>query len=116
MTKNKNSGGTFLAAALLGGALGTVFGILIAPKTGRETRRLVKKSVEALPELAEDVADSVQFQAHRLSDSARRNWDSTLLRLKEAIAAGVEASQEEADQLQRREEISMESNSVNNRQ
>jgi gas vesicle protein len=88
--------GTFWGGLLLGAAIGTVTGILIAPRAGRETRQILKKSADALPELAEDLSSSVQLQADRLSESALRNWEATLVRLREAIAAGLEASQHEA--------------------
>lgn len=90
----KKSGG-FLGGILIGGAVGAVAGLLIAPKTGRETRRLLRKSADALPELAEDLATSVQIHAHRLSGSALNNWDGTLARLKTAVAAGVDAGLQE---------------------
>lgn len=88
--------GTFVGGLLVGGALGTVLGLLVAPRTGRETRQILKKSADALPELAEDLSASVQMQTDRLSESALRNWEETLIRLREAVAAGVEASQMEA--------------------
>lgn len=88
-----NNGSSFIGGLLVGTAIGTLAGLLIAPRPGRETRQLLKKSADALPELAEDLSTSVQLQADRLSESALRNWDSTLTRLREAIAAGVEASQ-----------------------
>ncbi len=84
-----------MSGLLLGSAIGTVTGLLIAPRTGRDTRQLLKKSADALPDLAEDLSTSVQLQADRLSESALRNWDGTLARLREAIAAGIEASQRE---------------------
>lgn len=90
---------TFVGGVLVGSTVGTLFGLLIAPRTGKETRLILKKSVDALPELAEDLSTSVQLQADRLSESALRNWDGTLARLKEAIAAGIEASQLEAKEL-----------------
>lgn len=93
--------GSFLGGMLLGSAVGTVVGLLIAPRSGKETRHLLKKSADALPELAEDLSTSVQLQADRLSESALRNWDETLIRLKEAIAAGLEASQQERQALSR---------------
>jgi gas vesicle protein len=91
---NNNNSSVFLAGAIFGGLLGTLTGILIAPRSGRDTRRLLKKSADALPEIAEDLSTTVQLQADRFSESARRNWQDTLDRLKETIAAGVEASQE----------------------
>lgn len=92
---SKKSARAFISGLLLGSAIGTVTGLLIAPRTGRDTRQLLKKSADALPELAEDLSTSVQLQADRLSESALRNWDGTLARLREAIAAGIEASQRE---------------------
>lgn len=93
---SKSSGGSFISGLLIGTAIGIVTGLLVAPRQGRETRQMLKKSAEALPELAEDLSSSVQLQADRLSESALRNWDETLFRLKQAIAAGIEASQRES--------------------
>ena len=98
---SNNRSGSFLGGMIIGAALGTVAGILMAPRTGRETRQLIKKSADALPELAEDLSTSVQLQADRLSESALRNWDGTLGRLREAIAAGLEATQREHQLLNR---------------
>lgn len=98
---SENRSGSFIFGLLLGAAAGTITGILVAPRPGKETRKLLKKSADALPELAEDLSTSVQIQADRLSESALRNWDETLLRLKEAIAAGIEASQRERQILKR---------------
>ncbi|XGV96844.1 MAG: YtxH domain-containing protein [Leptolyngbya sp. BL-A-14] len=91
---SNNRSGAFLGGLLVGSAIGALTGILLAPRAGRETRQFLKKSADALPELAEDLSSSVQLQADRLSESALRNWDGTLVRLREAIAAGFEASQE----------------------
>jgi gas vesicle protein len=107
MSENRSgSSGSFIGGMLLGAALGTITGLLLAPRTGKETRHLLKKSAEALPELAEDLSSSVQLQADRLSESALRNWDSTLMRLKEAIAAGVEATAKEQQNIQQQETTS----------
>lgn len=104
MSENRSgSSGSFIGGMLLGAALGTITGLLLAPRTGKETRHLLKKSAAALPELAEDLSSSVQMQADRLSESALHNWDSTLTRLKEAIAAGVEATAKEQQNIQRQE-------------
>lgn len=96
---SNNRSGLFVGGLLVGAALGTITGLLAAPRSGRETRNLLRKSADALPELAEDLSFSLQLQADRLSESALRNWDETLLRLGDAIAAGIEASQQERQQL-----------------
>lgn len=86
-----------LGGMIIGAALGAIAGILAAPRPGKDTRRILKKSADALPELAEDLATSVQFQADRLSETALGNWDQTLGRLREAVVAGQAASRREWD-------------------
>ncbi len=101
MSDHKSGG--LLNGILIGTALGAIAGVLATPRTGKETRRVLRKSADALPELAEDLATSVQFQADRLSANALGNWEETLERLREAIAAGQVASRQE---WQRQAEIS----------
>lgn len=98
---SNNRSGVFFGGLMLGATIGALTGLLVAPRSGRETRHLLKKSADALPDLAEDLSTSVQLQADRLSASALRNWDETLDRLREAIAAGIDASQREAQALKR---------------
>lgn len=101
MSDNRSgSTGSFIGGLIVGAVIGTVAGLLVAPKSGRETRQIIKKSAQALPELAEDLSSSVQLQADRLSETALRNWDGTLNRLREAIAAGLDASQRTRQELQ----------------
>jgi len=95
----ENRTGAFIGGLLLGTAVGTVIGLLLAPRSGRETRRLLKKSAEALPEVAEDVTSSLQYQSEKLFDSAQRSLDEALLRLQQAVAVGREAM------LQKRQEL-----------
>jgi gas vesicle protein len=107
----KNAGGSLFVGILIGSLVGTVTGLLLAPRSGRETRRILKKSADALPELVEDLATTLQLQTDNLSESAQRNWQGTLDRLREAIAAGVEASQIEMVETH---EISSNSKAVDN--
>ncbi|MGB5594217.1 MAG: YtxH domain-containing protein [Crocosphaera sp.] len=113
MSKN-NNGGLFVAGVIIGGMFGTVTGILMAPRSGRETRRIIKKSANALPDMAEDLSTTVQLQADRLSESAQKNWGDTLTRLKEAIAAGIEATQTEIPDSSSPRDITADTNSSNN--
>ncbi|MEH1845169.1 MAG: YtxH domain-containing protein [Nostoc sp.] len=102
---SNNRSGIFIGGLMLGATIGALTGLLVAPRTGRETRKILKKSANAIPELAEDLSTSVQIQADRLSASALRNWDETLDRLREAIAAGVDATHKESQILKRQTSV-----------
>lgn len=91
--------GAFLGGLLLGSTVGALAGLLMAPRTGRETRQILKKSADALPELVEDLSASLSLHADHLSDTALQNWEHTLHRLRVAIAAGQAASQAEYETL-----------------
>lgn len=66
--ENKKSGvGKFLAGALIGGALGVLF----APKSGAETRKILKKKIDDLVEKVKDidsqeVIDSINMKIEEL--------------------------------------------------
>jgi gas vesicle protein len=83
---------------LLGAALGTLSTLLLAPRSGRETRAQLRSALEEMARLTEDLTLDVQGQAERLSEQALKQWEDTLNRLRESIAAGIEASQTEARQ------------------
>ena len=87
--------GLFISGLLLGSVIGTATGLLIAPRTGKKTRQLVKKSASAIPQLTTDLSTSLNFQTDRFSDSTSNSWEEFLERVKQAIAAGLEASQKE---------------------
>jgi gas vesicle protein len=99
---SNNRSGIFIGGLMLGATIGALTGLLAAPRTGRETRKILKKSADALPELAEDLSTSVQIQADRLSTSALKNWDETLDRLRDAIASGIDATVRESQDLKQK--------------
>ncbi|WP_373544650.1 YtxH domain-containing protein [Chamaesiphon sp.] len=84
---------TFVGGMLIGAAIGAVTGLLVAPCKGRDTRKILSKTVTAVPQMAEDISSSVQLQADRLSTAAGDRWHDTLDRLSTAISAGIVASQ-----------------------
>jgi gas vesicle protein len=88
-----NNRGSLVIGLVVGTAIGAVAGILTAPRRGKETRQILTKVADALPELATDISDSLKLQTDRLSAAAFGNWDGTIDRLQQALAAGVAASQ-----------------------
>ena len=101
-----NKSGAFLSGIFIGTAIGAVTGLLMAPRPGKETRQFLKKSADALPEMVEDLATSLQLQTDRLSETSLRKWEKTLVRLRDAIAAGQEATEREYSTLVTKEATS----------
>lgn len=90
----------FAMGVLFGAAIGTVTGLLVAPRTGRDSRRLIKKSVEALPELTEDLSTNAQIQSERFAAMSGRGWGRLQIHIQEAIAIGVDAAKHQKQVLQ----------------
>lgn len=85
--------GTFLSGIFIGTTIGTITGLLLAPRQGRDTRKVLGKTIAAVPQMAEDISSSVILQADKLSAAAGDRWHDTLDRLTTAISAGIVASQ-----------------------
>lgn len=59
--------GKFMAGALVGGAVGAAIGMLLAPRSGAETRELIREEFETR---SRDVADSVREKGDVLREKA----------------------------------------------
>ncbi len=94
-----NGASKFFSGLIVGSAIGTAAGILFAPRSGKETRQVLKKSAQDLPKLAEDLGLSMQYQADRITEQAQRTIDEALIRLQEAIITGQEASRRLQEEL-----------------
>ena len=92
---SQSNSSDFMGGLLAGAAIGTVIGLLAAPRSGKYTRKVLKKSADAVPDLITDLSTSLQFHTDKLSHTTLQNWDSTLERLKEALIAGQAASRQE---------------------
>lgn len=86
----------FARGLTVGAVAGLTAGLLFAPRTGRESRRTLQKSVRALPELGMDLASSLQrLGADRVALLAQQQWEATLARLQQSVAAGLVAARQE---------------------
>jgi gas vesicle protein len=85
--------GTFVSGMFIGATIGTITALLVAPRQGRDTRKVLGKTIAAVPQMAEDISSSVMLQADKLSAAAGDRWHDTLDRLATAISAGIVASQ-----------------------
>ena len=76
-----------MKAFLIGLSAGAVITLLYAPKTGRDTRRYIRRRVDRSVELMERNAKRVNRLQQDLRDTSRK----TLKRADKAVAAAIQA-------------------------
>lgn len=86
--------GWFFLGAIVGGAVA----LLLAPKTGRETRELLVEQGSEAWRLAQQKAGDVQVKAGDLFDKGREYFEEQSQRLISAFEAGKSAMKEEMGQ------------------
>jgi gas vesicle protein len=88
--------GKFWGGLLIGSAIGAAAGILLTPRSGKETRHKLSSSIQYH---ADRLADQLGDQLTEISESAQKTLDDTTERVQEAIAAGQEASRKLSQEL-----------------
>jgi gas vesicle protein len=68
---NGDSGGSFITGFVVGGIVGAIVGIMLAPKSGSETRTDLLEQSEALRARAEELAARVRERVGPTVDSMR---------------------------------------------
>lgn len=96
----RRSGG--LGAFFMGTAIGVGIALLLAPRSGRETRQEIQESVDRLKRTAENTLKQVQDTVADTIQDARREMDDRIGQARDAMQAGREAARETRDQLERR--------------
>jgi gas vesicle protein len=85
MEPTRNHSGNFLKGLLIGGLVGVVAGILLAPKAGKELREELKGKADEARALLEKTVE----RAQELKKEADRQFSEARLRFKN-IFGGVE--------------------------
>lgn len=80
---------------LFGGLIGAGFGVLLAPKSGREMRRQIKDIAEETREKAYDYIDQAKGKIHTSVEKGREFYDDQKSALNSAIEAGKAAYERE---------------------
>ena len=78
-TTRESRGGSVAIAVLAGAAIGAAVALLFAPRTGRETRRVIAKRADGLRETAggviDDTSENLTRELRRRGRQLRRKLD-----------------------------------------
>jgi gas vesicle protein len=100
MSKESNSGGSWLAGLVIGALGGACLALLTAPKPGSEVRGAIKRTASSLPErVSELLDDSLDLYASALNYCQLVIEEQTM-RMKRAVAAGKLAAAKKREELE----------------
>lgn len=78
----------FAAGVALGGLIGAGTALLLAPQSGRRTRRKLRRTAEDLGDRAEETVEHAADDARHYADEARRAAERSGKRVKESVEEG----------------------------
>jgi gas vesicle protein len=93
MASERNDAAGYLGWFFLGGIIGAAAALLVAPKTGRETREMLSSGEWARK--AQTMATEAQGRAGEWLDKSRELFEEQTQRLMTAFEAGKDAMREE---------------------
>src|SRR3989475_2675436 len=95
MSDHSGDGGAYMDWFLFGAALGAAAALLLAPKTGEETRQLLTQRSGEVAKKAQGLAAEAQGRAGDWLDKSRELFEEQTQRLLNAFEAGKDAMREE---------------------
>ncbi|GAB4418735.1 MAG: YtxH domain-containing protein [Thermodesulfovibrionales bacterium] len=93
------SAGSILLSFLLGGLVGAGVALLLAPKSGAETRQRIKELAEDVTEKAEDYAEQVKGRVKSTVERGKDFFQQKKSIITTAVEAGKEAYEKEKEKL-----------------
>ena len=87
---NNDSGGSFVTGFLIGGIIGTLVGIVLAPKSGSETRADLADQREIWRERAEGMAARVRDNVGPTIESVKYSLNPAVENLKERLSPTID--------------------------
>lgn len=85
----------FLAGFIVGGAIGAIAGILLAPKSGEETRQLIADTSKDVLRRADETVKEIQTKADDVVSDMQKKGDEIRDKLQNLIDKQKTASVEE---------------------
>jgi len=87
---NNDNGGSFALGLLVGGIIGALIGMLLAPKPGSETRSEIWERSETLRSRADEAAASLRERVGPAADGVRSRFGPAVESVREAGASAIE--------------------------
>ncbi len=84
----------FLAGFVVGGAIGAIAGILLAPKSGEETRKLLADTAQEMAERADKTAKQIKVKADDAVSEIQKKGDEIKDKLQDLISKQKAAKNE----------------------
>ncbi len=84
----------FLAGFIVGGAIGAITGILLAPKSGEETRALIAQTTKDAVKRADETVKEIQSKADDVVSDMQKKGDEIKEKLQNLINQQKEAKAE----------------------
>ena len=97
--------GSFLIGLLLGATAGAAVGILMAPKSGNETREVLKNKLQQGRQQASKASGESTSQLQDLANDGKASIGAKLGLIRQAFEAGKQAAKEKHQQLNAIEDI-----------
>jgi gas vesicle protein len=79
------SAGKFLAGAIVGGALGAIAGILLAPQSGEETRELLSDASKDVAKKTDKTVKEIQEKADTVVSDLQQRSDEIMEKIQTLI-------------------------------
>jgi len=95
MANERGDAAGYLGWFFLGGVIGAATALLLAPRTGRETRELLAERSGEVARRAQVLAQEAQGRAGEWLDKSRELFEEQTQRLMSAFEAGKDAMREE---------------------
>ncbi len=99
MSDGRFSAGSVALAFLLGGAVGAGLAMLVSPRSGPETRELLRTKADVARDEAAKVADEVKEKAVELLEKSKELVEAKKAVVESALDAGKEAMEREKERL-----------------
>jgi len=79
------SAGKFIAGFIVGGAVGAVIGILLAPQSGEETRAAIGKTTKEAYDKAQGAVKEIQSKAEDVVSDMQKKGEEIIAKIQDMI-------------------------------